>query len=206
MSMICEQRGHCTQRKSASGFTLLEVLVVMVVLSFGLLGIAGVQANTAKYKINSWARSSASIQMSSLAESVRANPRQAGAGAAASLYVVDDDWATQQLDTLTVGTDCLTGTCTGAERAAYDLVVWRRQVRSLFPQGAVAVSGNAAGGINTTIAWFDKQFVDASGALDRPLVCAAGQNMTQQATCCPSDLVGDPAEPGVRCANLSFVP
>ena len=63
---------------SQAGFSMIEVLVVIVVLSFGMLGIAGLQASTAKFKINSWARSAASVQFSDLADRVRANPGQAG--------------------------------------------------------------------------------------------------------------------------------
>jgi type IV pilus assembly protein PilV len=188
------------------GFTLLEVLVVIVVLSFGLLGIAGLQANTAKYKINSWARSSAAVQLSALAESVRSNFQLAGADVGSvSSYSVDDDWSTQQSDALTLSRDCAGNVCDSAQRAAYDITVWRQQVRSLFPQGAVALSGTAANGMTASVAWFDKQFVDGAGNLSRSQVCTAGLSATEQVNCCAASL-GDPAEPGVRCVNVSFVP
>jgi type IV pilus assembly protein PilV len=206
MSKISRHATPSKSRRLISGFTLLEVLVVIVVLSFGLLGIAGVQANTAKYKINSWARSTAAVQLSALSESIRANYRSAGiAGGGASAYVVDDDWDTQQTDPLTLSRDCASNTCDAAQRADYDLTIWRQHVRNLFPQGAVVLSGDANGGVNATIAWFDKQFVDTTGTLERTQVCVAGLNAAQQANCCPASL-GDPAEPGVRCTNVSFVP
>ncbi len=200
-------------RRPQSGFTLLEVMVVLIVLSFGLLGVASLQANTAKYKINSWARSSAAVQFSSLADSMRANYKEAGdvfsngTNTSTSGYVVTDDWATQQADSLTISTDCLATTCTSADRAEYDVLAWRREVRNLFPQGAVTVTGNASRGVNATVAWFDKQFVDTTGALGRSQVCTASlTDSAQQANCCPSSLVGNPAQEGVRCTNVSFVP
>jgi type IV pilus assembly protein PilV len=201
------------QRDSAAGFTLLEVLIVLIVLSFGLLGVASLQANTAKFKINSWARSAASVQFSALADAMRANPGEAGTiyldgpNNSASAYTLSDDWATQQSDTLTIATDCLSSLCTSAQRAAFDLTAWRREVRSLLPQGAVTVTGNSSRGVTATIAWFDKQFVDTTGAPGRSLVCAAGQtDAADQANCCPASLTGDPAEENVRCTNVTFVP
>src|SRR6218665_1084044 len=41
-------------RQCTHGLTLVEVMVAIVVLSIGLLGIAGLQAATIKYKINTW--------------------------------------------------------------------------------------------------------------------------------------------------------
>jgi type IV pilus assembly protein PilV len=205
---------QCQAQKSHSkGFTLLEVLIVLIVLSFGLLGVASLQANTAKFKINSWARSAASVQFSGLADAMRANPGETGdiyrdgPNNSASAYALTDDWATQQSDTLVIANDCLAAACTAAQRAAFDMTVWRREVRSLLPQGAVVVTGNASRGVNATIAWFDKQFVDTTGAPGRSLVCAAGQtNSAEQANCCPADLTGDPALEHVRCTNVTFVP
>src|SRR6218665_587583 len=85
----------------ARGATLAEVMAAIVVLSIGLLGIAGLQAATLKYKINAWARSSASTFLSDLAERVRINPDSAGNRFAetgadiASKYVIGDPWAAQ---------------------------------------------------------------------------------------------------------------
>jgi type IV pilus assembly protein PilV len=198
---------HCT------GFTLLEVLIVLIVLSFGLLGVASLQANTAKFKINSWARSAASVQFAGLADALRANPGEAGTiyldgpNNSASAYTLTDDWATQQGDALAIANDCLASACTPAQRADFDMTAWRREVRSLLPQGAVTVTGNASRGVSATIAWFDKQFIDSAGAPGRSLVCAAGQtDSAEQANCCPASLTGDPALEQVRCTNVTFVP
>lgn len=198
--------------KRHRGFSMIEVLVVMLILSFGMLGIASLQANTAKFKINSWARSAASVQFSDLADRVRANPTQAGlsftqtgSGASASGYALATDWATQQADTLAIAVDCLATECTAAERATYDMLVWRAGVRRMFPQGAAVVAGNRSTGVTATIAWFDRQFTQADGTLDRSAVCAAGSTGAAQVNCCPAAL-GSPAVAGVRCTNLSFLP
>src|SRR6218665_4111648 len=67
-------------RQCTHGVTLVEAMVAIVVLSIGLLGIAGLQAATMKYKINTWARSSASTLLSAFSERVRTHPDAAGRG------------------------------------------------------------------------------------------------------------------------------
>lgn len=199
-------------KQALRGFSMIEVLVVMLILSFGMLGIASLQANTAKFKINSWARSAASVQFSDLADRVRANPTQAGmtftqtgSGTSTSGYALASGWNTQQSDALTITTNCLTTECTAAEHATYDMLVWRANVRRMFPQGAAIVAGNRSTGVSASIAWFDRQFTQANGSLDSSAVCVAGVTGAAQANCCPATL-GDPATPGVRCTNLSFLP
>jgi type IV pilus assembly protein PilV len=195
-----------------AGFSMIEVLVVIVVLAFGMLGIAGLQASTVKFKINSWARSAASVQFSDLADRVRANPAQAGppfgqaaAGEPASTYVLQRSWTDQQADTLSLPTDCLAMECTAEQRAAYDMLAWRARVRRSFPQGAAVVTGNRATGITATIAWFDRQFTTAAGTLDRSAVCSGTSSGAESANCCPAAL-GNPAPAGVRCTNATFIP
>lgn len=195
-----------------AGFSMIEVLVVIVVLSFGMLGIAGLQANTAKFKINSWARAAASVQFSDLADRVRANPEQAGPAyqtlsstAPASEYVLQKTWDQQQDDDLTPAKDCLAAACTPAQRASYDMLAWRDKVKRSFPQGAAVVTGNRAEGITATIAWFDRQFTTTAGALDRSAVCTSTSSGADAMNCCPAAL-GSPAPAGVRCTNFSFIP
>jgi type IV pilus assembly protein PilV len=195
-----------------AGFSMIEVLVVIVVLSFGMLGIAGLQANTAKFKINSWARAAASVQFSDLADRVRANPDQAGpeygktpATGSTSAYALQRSWTQQQTDDLSVAANCLTATCTAAQRASYDMLVWRARVRRSFPQGSAVVTGNRAAGITATIAWFDRQFTTPAGGLDKSAVCTDTSAGADAMNCCPAALAS-PAPAGVRCTNFTFIP
>ena len=213
---------HRPRRRTVRGFSLIEILIVILILSFGLLGIAGLQATTAKYKINSWARSAASVQFSDLADRIRANPRGAGVTigtvpVVANGYALADDWATQQAAALAIAQNCFTANCTEAQRAAFDMLSWRNNVRRMFPQGAGLVNVTLAGGgtnftianVNATIAWFDRQFTQLDGSLDTSAVCPADPvalaalPAAQRASCCPAVLA---APAGVRCTNVSFLP
>ncbi|WP_265288509.1 type IV pilus modification protein PilV [Verminephrobacter eiseniae] len=190
-------------RQCARGVTLVEVMVAIVVLSIGLLGIAGLQAATMKYKINTWARSSASTLLSDLSERVRINPDAAGSSFAEpgvntkSAYIIGATWAAQQSAALNpVTPDCETATCTSSQRAAHDLQVWRQRVRNNLPQGAALISGDRKIGLTVTMMWFDKELIVVHECSDEE------KGMAQQ-TCCPPEA---DAPDGVRCARFSFIP
>ncbi|MCW5257312.1 type IV pilus modification protein PilV [Verminephrobacter aporrectodeae subsp. tuberculatae] len=193
--------------KFAQGVTLIETLVAIVVLSIGLLGMAGLQAASTKYKINTWARSSASTLLSDLSERVRVNPDAAG-GAAASNYVISDNWTTQQTAALTVEKNCATQACTASERATFDLLIWRERVRTSLPQGAALIEGDRSQGLTVTMMWFDKEQLGRTSPSD-PLDLVAARTCSNtdkgmaQQTCCPAAAA---APAGVRCARFSFIP
>jgi len=63
-----------TTKKYSKGLSLIEILVTVVVLSIGLLGIAGMQAQGVKYSNDSYARSQATMMANELIERMHANP------------------------------------------------------------------------------------------------------------------------------------
>jgi len=62
---------HCRQ----AGFSLIEVLVTMVVLSIGLLGIAGMQASGLRNNHAAYTKTQATNLAIDMAERIRANPQ-----------------------------------------------------------------------------------------------------------------------------------
>lgn len=208
-------------RTCSRGVTLVEMMVAILVLAIGLLGMAGLQAATSKYKVGTWVRSSTATLMTELTEKVRINPFAAGPGYADPLlenqpstlskFVISDNWAKQQKDTLSISQDCSSSTCTDAERASYDLLKWRQNVRASLPQGAAMIDGDRAAGITLTLMWMDKEQAKATDSTD-PLarklesapVCSSSTaaGMAQQ-SCCPSSA---DAPAGVKCARFRFVP
>ncbi|MGH8598331.1 MAG: type IV pilus modification protein PilV [Gammaproteobacteria bacterium] len=73
-------------RPAQSGFTLLEVLISVFVLSIGLLGIAGLQMTSKRTNYEAVQRTNATMLAQELLERIRANTPQltiysvAGAG------------------------------------------------------------------------------------------------------------------------------
>lgn len=199
------------------GLTLIEMLVALVVLSIGLLGLAGLQAATAKYRINTLARASMTGLVFDLSERIRVNADSAGpsflqpGSSNVSLYAISSDWTTQQSESLAVTKNCATASCTTAERADYDVKIWRQKLRDSVPQGAALLSGNKRDGVLLTLMWFDKELTDKSEASDgtstialkKAPVCNGQQTGMAQQSCCPQEAK---APAGVRCSRFSFVP
>lgn len=204
---------------SQSGMTLIEVLVSMLLLSIGMLGIAGLQAATSKYNINTTARSEIAVLLSDFADQVRANPDVAGNNYVTGVtstpeYALVSDWATQKTDGLTISKNCLTTSCSISERATYDMLNWRTKVRTSLPQGASWVTGDRSNGFNVTLMWLDKEFTNkrkttndgttaTAVALNTSVTCQGTEVGLLKQNCCPADAkVPD----GVRCTTLSFIP
>lgn len=101
-------------RKFMSGLSLIEILVTVVVLSIGLLGIAGMQAFGMRYSNDSYVRSQATMIANELIERMHANPEGVNNG---DYEDADEDVA---LDCSTVANDPSHGTnpapdCSGAQ-------------------------------------------------------------------------------------------
>jgi len=62
---------HCRQ----AGFSLIEVLVTVVVLSIGLLGVAGMQASGLRNNHAAYTKTQATNLAMDMAERIRANPK-----------------------------------------------------------------------------------------------------------------------------------
>lgn len=109
-----------------AGFTLIEVLIALVVISIGVLGLISLQIHTLSTSHHAYLASITSIQAMDLEERMRANPT------AASTYV------NAKLSTSKIGngnTDCSTY-CTPKQLAVYDLDYkhqWLSTTYSLLP-------------------------------------------------------------------------
>lgn len=114
-------------RVGQSGFTLIEVLVAMVVVSIGLLGIVGMQTVGLASTHQSHERSTAAITAQNITERMRANP----AGFAAGGY----DGIAHPSSGNAPSPDCSTTRCSAAELAAYDVYQWDARLSDRLPAG-----------------------------------------------------------------------
>lgn len=125
------------RRFRAGGFTLLEVLVAVLVVSFGMLGVAGLQLLTLKNNVGSKNRSVA-IQLSAdLSERMRGNILVSGQGAPA-VGTGYNRPATSGSDALynTPEASCSTAAgCTADALAATDVAQWQEQIQRALPGG-----------------------------------------------------------------------
>ena len=193
-------------RQAHAGSSLIEVLVAILVLSIGLLGVAGLAAASLRYSQGGWARASVASGLSDLADRVRTNP-----GADTTAYVFNttnyaDQRTALESGQVTITTDCMAeGTaCDATELAAFHMAEWRLAMDRNMPGSAVWVSGQRDEGYQATLMWFDKSFVQSDGTtLDTSATCTAAMTGVAARQCCPAD-----AEviAGVRCTNMTIVP
>lgn len=152
-------------KKYNAGFTLLEVLITMVILSIGLLGLAGMQANGLKSNHLAYVRSQATLQAYDMSDRMRSNMVGVEAGSYNSLSG----------DPSSNAPDCAADACSPANMAVYDYAKWDAALASNLPKGEGSVS--VSSGIFTiTVMWDDDQQgtgtdCSANAAADENLKC-----------------------------------
>lgn len=108
-----------TKLKKAKGFSLVEVLIALVIMSVGMLGIAGLYVHSMQAGRTSMLRHQAVNLAGDIADRIRANP------AAGAAYVAAD------------GTDhdcvALNTNCNVAQMAAHDIFLWQAQAADFLP-------------------------------------------------------------------------
>ncbi len=122
-----------------AGASLVEVLVAVVVLSVGLLGIAGMQLVSLRNNHSAWLRSEATMRAYDVMERMRANRDQALAG----------------------GYDIALGAAapSGSTPRDLDLQEWKQDL-SVLPSGDGAVARTVAAGqtlFTVTVQWDDSR-------------------------------------------------
>lgn len=145
------------QGNHAGGFTLLEVLVALVVLSIGLLGIAGLHIDGVRTGQSALQRTYAVNLASDMADRIRANPGgnyDVGAGAAGP--------APNPVCADSVDGEA-PGDCTPDQMAAYDVWEWRTALDASSATGLPSGNGTIAldtgtspASIVITVAWSER--------------------------------------------------
>ena len=115
------------------GFTLVEALVALVVLSIGLLGIAALYLDSLRAGRDALLRTQALNLASDLADRVRANRM----GEASYAILAAETAVAVAACKTTVG-------CTPADLALTDLAEWKNSINQLLPNGTGEVRFIAA--------------------------------------------------------------
>lgn len=134
--------------RNQSGFTLLEVLVAIVVLSLGLLGLAGLQAATLRNNQIAYYRAIAIQQTYDIADRIRAN--QGGAATYALGVGVDHN------------TGCTAAPCNAAEMAEVDILQWNNNNARMLPGGSGTVTNAAGNSFVITVMMTENELSGAS--------------------------------------------
>lgn len=137
-----------SQQQSQRGFTLVEILVTLVLVSVGLLGVAALQLTTLRGNQEAYVRSQASVLANDILDRMRANSTDFRSSA--NPYEV-----------------ALNGTGDTSTRAGQDLQDWQQAIDRTLPGGNTDAAGQVdradTGNIVTiTIQWRER--AEGSGA------------------------------------------
>lgn len=134
------------------GFTLIEVLIAMVVLAFGLLGLAAMQTSGLKNNLSAYQRSQATQLAYDMADRMRVNV--ADANEASGKYATAAI-TTSHTQANSAKTTCKTTTgCSVADMAENDIYEWNATVSRVLPSGVGTITF-AASTYTITISWDD---------------------------------------------------
>lgn len=155
-----------TQTRSSvrqHGLSMIEVLVSLTIVAFGLLGLAGLQARSMSFQKDSIDRKAGVEMAAQLAERLRANYD----GFRQGHYDDTFAWNAQVPGSIPACQDPLN--CTPEEVANRDLAMWQIDLRRRLPvSGAYLVAPAGALQMSLTLAWQEGQTTD--GAVDP--ICA----------------------------------
>jgi type IV pilus assembly protein PilV len=182
-------------KHTQKGFTLLEVLIALLIVSFGMLGVAGLQLVTLKSNASSQYRSLAVHYAQEIGERMRANDAALKTPLLRIPFTAYNSPAPAKnhasINSFTAA--CKTIGCTPAQQALNDLAEWQQSIVTTFPNGIGIVcldSGTIVGpnglageasyngavftpncdGLGETyvvkISWLDNRTTDNTGATD----------------------------------------
>ncbi len=147
-------------RAMQRGFSMIEVLVTLLIISLALLGTAGLQAYSMRLSQSSQFRAQAVFLVADLAERMEANREQAVAGT----YALATSGAANALSSA-----CRVAVCTATALADYDLSQWQNAIAATLPQSTWTVVQTVAGNPTTytiTVSWMDRQGDVTNAAFD----------------------------------------
>lgn len=131
------------------GFTMVEILITLFLLTMWLLASAGVQSSSLQFNKAAQFRTQAVYLATELAERMQANKSAAVAGN--YVYAGGDG---------TTPASCLTALCSPTDLAAFDLAEWKGRVTAVLPNASVSVTTAAVANPITytiVIGWSDRR-------------------------------------------------
>jgi type IV pilus assembly protein PilV len=187
--------------RKQSGTTLIEALVSILLLSLGLLGMAGLQLNAMAYQKSSWATHRIAELTADISERIRANP----AGAVNGNYSYTAVYNAAKSATITSNACRTSGSaCTTAQIANDDISAWLAKAQSALPGGAVRLEGASNTGFTVTAMYMDKDFVNTTtGAALASASCSATSAGIDWRNCCPT---AASVPNGVKCSRANIIP
>jgi type IV pilus assembly protein PilV len=168
-------------RASQAGVSLVDVLVALLVVSLGLLAMAGLLGTTSRFSKTGEFRSTASLLAQDITDRLRANLSGARDG---RYNLVTSELASARPDS--AAACAVADACTPAELAAIDLAEWQATLYNSLPRGTghLQFNGETA---DLWIIWQDPSTLDDDADKTRFLTGADGKS-----ACPPGFSLADP--------------
>lgn len=147
-----------------TGFTLVEILVALLVLSIGLLGLAALQLTSFQFNTDSYLRTQTTFSAYDIVDRMRVNPT----GLSNNNYQVASsaDADTKVSSYLGCGgtggacnCDGTTASCSAANLALYDLGRWYTKIDEILPGASTrrpTITRTSANLVTITIYWTER--------------------------------------------------
>mgnify|MGYP006283105711 FL=1 len=133
------------QRARSGGFSLIEILVAVLIVSVGVLGVAGLQLVSLQNNTSAMYRTQAFQAAYEIIDRARANPGQ--------------DYSQALADAAPGGADCIANACTPAQMRDYDLTTWLDDLAATLPNGdgEVQIVGANPASVQVLVQWQDER-------------------------------------------------
>lgn len=149
MTRMRPLRSDFRQGRAARGFTLLEILIALVILSIGLLGVAGMQYASLRANHHAYLRSQATFLAYDIVDRMRANMAAALAGNYNIVADPEDDPIAPMSATV----------------AAQDVAEWLQLLSTTLPDGTGEVAvDSATRRVLVTVIWNERALGPEPGA------------------------------------------
>jgi type IV pilus assembly protein PilV len=133
------------------GFSMVEILVTILIISLAVLGSAGLQVQALKTNQGGQFRNQAVFLLNDMVERMKANK----AYSVSSTTGYGDTTSSAGMTT-----DCYAAPCAAGALAAYDIAKWQAAILAVLPQGTGSVTQTVTGNPSSyrvTINWVDRK-------------------------------------------------
>lgn len=178
-------------KRKQLGASLIEVLISILILSFGLLSMGGMMAAAVQLPKLAALRATATSIAANHIDRIRANP----AGFAAGQY--DENLSYDGTFSAPASADCTYPNCTLVSLATMDKAAVNRMLRQQLPAGGMRLERDTSGGTPSTTEgnlWIIWQ---------EPGTLAAFNNIANSDPC-PSQVTSAFTNPAPRCLYMRF--
>lgn len=134
-------------RAQQHGFSLIEVLIALVVLSIGLIGMAGIQQAGVRNNHNALLHSQASMLAYEIADMMRSNKQEVEFGK----YIVADGVFPSESSNCATSSLGTAINCSSQEMATFHLKRWSEHLSQRLPQGSGSISCDGGGLVSCPI-------------------------------------------------------